>query len=289
MLQRVNTYLDPIAIEYERDVLPLTPRGNATERHMLTAYESMAERVYPGRAERVRFWADRLETPAEQVDELIDDSPSLKNVIRSKLMKQGGVGYVQPSPDTFPSVDELHEMVLLCQALPCFTWLDGTSEGERAVEELLDLMIAKGAVAVNIIPDRNWNLKNPEEKRGKVQNLYRIVRLAQELDLPLNVGTEMNRHGLKLVDDFEAPEMAPVRGPFLDGAMFIYGHTVAQRALGIGYQSAWARAELPTRRERNAFYSALGCCVPPGMAGLEQLRGVAVRSPGEILAACGGG
>jgi hypothetical protein len=288
MLQKVNAYLDPVTIDYEADVVPLTPAGNATERHMLTAYVAAAERTYPARAERVRFWAERLGQRAEQVEAGIEDAPGFQNVIRSKLMKQGGVGYMQPGPDSFPSLDALHEMAVLCQALPCFTWLDGMSEGEQAIEELLNLMVKRGAVAVNVIPDRNWNLKNHDEKQVKVRNLYHIVRLAQEYDLPLNVGTEMNRFGLKLVDDFDAPEMGPVRRPFIDGALFMYGHTVAQRASGIGYQSQWARSCLPTRRERNAFYVALGRSVPPGRAGLEQLKQVAVRAPGEILAAFGG-
>jgi len=38
VMQRVNSYLDPLSIDYERDVLPLTPSGNATERHMVVAY-----------------------------------------------------------------------------------------------------------------------------------------------------------------------------------------------------------------------------------------------------------
>lgn len=285
MMERVNAHLEPVRIDYERDVLPLTPRGNATERHMLTAYVSAAERAFPGRDDQVHFWAEKLDLKAEQVTRLIDDTPAFKNEIRSRLMKQGGVGYVQPGPETFPGVDELHEMVVLCGALPCFTWLDGTSEGEQAIEELLGLMVDRGAVAVNVIPDRNWNVKDPEEKRVKVQNLYEIVRLAEQFNLPLNVGTEMNKFGLKLVDDFDAPELAPVRQAFLEGALFIYGHTVAQRALGIGYQSEWAAAHLPGRRARNGFYTALGRRVPPGRAGLENLRGVTVRSPGEILAA----
>ena len=35
MLERVNAHLAPVALDYEADVLPLTPAGNATERHML--------------------------------------------------------------------------------------------------------------------------------------------------------------------------------------------------------------------------------------------------------------
>ena len=38
------------------------------------------------------------------------------------------------------------------------------------MDELLDVMQAGGVAAVNIIPDRNWNIKDPE-----------VDRLAQEL------------------------------------------------------------------------------------------------------------
>jgi len=285
LLARVNAYLGPAAIDYEAEVLPLTPGGNATERHMLTAYVASAERAFPDATERAAFWADRLGLERAQVQGLMDDVPGFKNVIRSKLMKRGGVGYVQPGPETFPSVDQLHEMVVLLGALPCFTWLDGTSEGESAIEELLALMIEKGAAAVNIVPDRNWNIADPEVKAVKVRNLYQIVELAQQNDLPLNVGTEMNKAGLKLIDDFDAPELAPVRQAFLDGAWFIYGHTVAQRALGIGYQSEWAQAHLPTRRERNAFYAEIGRRVAPGLKGRARLAAAPVGSPRQILAA----
>ena len=112
-----------------------------------------------------------------------------------------------------------------------------------------------------------------------------MVRIAGELDLPLNVGTEMNAPGNKLVDGFDVPEMAPVKRAFLDGAHFIYGHTVMQRALGLGYQSEWAQVHLPTRVDRNAFYTAVGRRVPPGEAGLAKLRGLDSARPPDVLLA----
>ena len=30
------------------------------------------------------------------------------------------------------------------------------------MDALLDVMVASGVAAVNIIPDRNWNIANPE-------------------------------------------------------------------------------------------------------------------------------
>ena len=138
--------------------------------------------------------------------------------------------------------------------------------------ELFDLLINKGVVALNIIPDRNWNIADSGLKQRKLQKLYEVVELAQKLDLPLNIGTEMNSYGQKLVDGFETPELTPVRDAFIDGAYFIYGHTVAQRHLGKGYQSDWAKSHFPTRRERNAFYSKLGRQVEPGSARIATLK-----------------
>jgi hypothetical protein len=199
-------------------------------------------------------------------------------------MKRGGVGYAQPGPDTFPSLEEVNRLIVACGALPCATWLDGTSAGEQAEEELLGLLISKGVVALNIVPDRNWNLPDPEKRRAMVQMLYEVVALCAKLDLPLNIGTEMNAPGQKLVDDFEAPELAPVRQAFLDGADFIYGHTVLQRALGLGYQSEWARTHFPARRERNAFYTQAGCLAVPGHPGLARLKSLTPDfSPAALL------
>jgi len=269
MLERINAYLSPVNVDFERDVLPLTPAGNATERHMLAATLRAAAERFP---DPVPFWAEKLHLTPEQVSVQIGNTTMFQNTVRARLMKRGGVGYAQPGPESFPTVDQVDRLIVACGALPCVAWLDGTSPGEQSEAELLELLIAKGVVALNIIPDRNWNIPDPETRRLKVQKLYEIVALARKLDLPLNVGTEMNAPGQKRVDDFDAAELAPVRRAFLEGADFIYGHTVLQRALGLGYQSDWASTHLPSRAERNTFYVEIGRRVPPGAAGLTRLR-----------------
>jgi hypothetical protein len=280
IISRVNAYLDPVTIDYQRDVLPLTPGGNPTERHIVVAYIRAAERQAP---DVVAFWADRLAMPADQVATLMREFGKFQNHIRSKLMKQGGVGYVLPTHDAFPTVAEVNRLILACGALPCAGWLDGLSAGEQAFGELLELMMGRGAVVLNIIPDRNWNIADPQMRQLKVSKLVETVRLAGELGLPLNVGTEMNAFGQKLVDDFDVPEMRPLRQAFLDGSYFIYGHTILQRALGLGFLSEWAQTELPDRRQRNAFYTRLGHSVPPGRASMEKLRRLGVRTPTELV------
>ncbi|MDO8969742.1 MAG: hypothetical protein Q7U74_03580, partial [Saprospiraceae bacterium] len=100
MLDRINAYLSPAMIDYERDVLPLTPSGNATERHMLAAYISAAAKIF---TDTIPFWAEKLGLAHEQVRGMsptpmgempqFRDSPKFQNTLRAKVMKRGGVGY----------------------------------------------------------------------------------------------------------------------------------------------------------------------------------------------------
>jgi hypothetical protein len=269
MVERLNNHLAPVYVDYEQDVLPLTPNGNATERHILKVFLRKAEKTANC---LVKFWSHKMNLPEDNVQELLLDPIAFQNAFRAKLMKLGGVGYVRPEPSTFPTIEEFHELITACGALPCAAWLDGTSPGERVFAELLELFISKGAVALNIIPDRNWNIADPEQRRVKIQKLYEVVELAQRLDLPLNIGTEMNSYGQKLVDDIDSPELQPIRQAFLDGAYFIYGHTAMQRYIGLGYQSDWAKRHLPERRERNSFYTQVGYRLAPGEVSRQRLQ-----------------
>lgn len=281
ILARVNAYLTPVTIDYERDVLPLTPAGHPTERHLVSAHIQVAER---STADPTAFWAGKLETTPEEMSAIMADAPRFQNFIRARLMKRGGVGYVQPHSGMFPSLEEFHELIVACGALPCAAWLDGTTAAEQAVDDWLGFLVGKGVVALNIIPDRNWNIPDAELRRVKLRNLYRIVETAREMDLPLNIGTEMNSFGQKLADNLNTPELAPVRKAFVDGAHFIYGHTAMDRALGLGFQSEWAQSHLPSRRQRNAFYTELGYRTPPGTTGIAQLRRCSPSmSPDEML------
>ena len=285
IVKRVNAHLQPVSIDYDRDVLPLTPSGNATERHILTAYMSSIEK---SARDPVAFWAEKLQVSSDQIAEVRDNAPKLQNMIRLKLIKRGGVGYIQPNSESFPPVDQVNEFTLACGALPCLAWLDGTSPGEQNIEELADLLMSKGVVALNIIPDRNWNIADPEIRRLKIQKLYQVVHLADQLALPINVGTEMNTFGQRIVDDFNAPELRSVRQAFFDGAHFIYGHTLLQRTLGLGYQSEWAQEHLASRRARVDFYTQIGYHVQPGKASLDRVKSFdPSMPPADLLKKCG--
>ena len=171
-----------------RDMIGARQRAPGAGRHRLRARRAAADarrqrhraphagRLHPrGRRRRrcrspaATFWAEKLgatrgadrrrssattpkfsEPGARQADE--EGRRGLRAAQRRHLPHGGGV-------------PPLHRSA--CGALPCATWLDGTSAGEQAIDELLDLLIGKGAVALNIIPDRNWNIADPEHARAQ--------------------------------------------------------------------------------------------------------------------------
>ena len=194
----------------------------------------------------------------------IDNAPTLQGHIRAKTMKAGGVGYVQPSGPDFPRAEDVNAFSRAQGAIPTLAWLDGTTAGEQCLDELLDIMCAQGVEAVNIIPDRNWNLKNADEAAKKVKLLNEFVAAAQARHLPVIVGTEMNAHGQRFVDDFTADAMRPLHPVFLDGMYIAHGHTALESTAGMGYVSPWARAHFKDAAAKNLFYKAVGIAAHPG-------------------------
>ncbi len=266
MMERINAALGDVQLDYEKDVLPLTPKGNATERHLLEAYTRKSAEVFEFDDDRIAaFWANALQEPEETVRGLMGDKPKLHELIRKKLMKAGGVGYVKPDAGSFPLIDDVIQMVRECGAVPTQTWLDGLSEGERDMEEQLRLLMSKGVEALNIIPDRNWNIADPEEKERKVAKLREVIEVARVLQLPIVVGTELNKPGQKLVDTFDAPELRPFREDFIKGARIMWGHTIMRRAGKFGYVGRPADEIFgPDRGAKNAFFGKIGEMKPGG-------------------------
>ena len=263
MLAKVNDYLDPVRIDYERDVLPLTAAGKATERHMLEAYEMAARKRFQDNEALAAFWCQKLDEREGTVRPLLHNSPALRDLIRSRLMKHGGVGYAQPEEGAFPPLEEVVQMTLSCGALPVAGWLDGTNDGEADPVELFEFLTSKGCVLVNIIPDRNWNV--PEAERElKVRKLHQAVAAARRLHLPILGGTEMNKPGNKFVDDFDSDALAPHLEEFRRGAHIAWGHTLLKMTAGVGYVGQWAEAHFGGRvREKNEFFRRIGAAPYP--------------------------
>ena len=279
LVDRVNVHLDPIILDYDADVLPLTPAGNATERHLCVAYARKAASQFPDAEVLARFWADKLGVANEDVVDL-PEGRGLTDLLRGKTMKRGGVGYVQPDTGSFPKMSDMNRFSLLCGAIPTLAWLDGCSSGEQAIEELVDIGMGSGVAAFNVIPDRNYTPGSPDEK---LRNLQEVVALVERRGLPLIGGTEMNGPGQKFVDDFDSDALDPLRSVFLKGGRILYAHTVLQGMAGMGYLSEWAENSFADVFAKNDFYAEFGHAFRP--FGEDRLReGLSAdQGPEEVL------
>jgi len=162
--------------------------------------------------------------------------------------------------------------VLQCNAIPTIAWLDGTSEGESDAEALLDLMCDIGCAALNIIPDRNWNYKDAETAALKQKKLDEIIRGAVKRDMPINIGTEMNKGGLPFVDDINGTILKKYADEFTCGANIMVGQSILTEFADLPYCAEKTAAMFKNNKERNNFFAAVGALPPLTVEQAEKFR-----------------
>lgn len=259
VVARINEHLPEIAVRYEEEVAGLTPRRSPTERHVVRAYVGRARQAFPDAAERAAFWGRVLEQPAPAVAAF--SRGRLEELIRRRLIKHGGVAYQQPGPAAFPELGAFFAWVRAAGAIPMAAWRDGASAGEADPAAWLEALEARGAAAVNVVPEL---VVDPA-------HLQALMAEAARRALPVNAGTEMNADGLPDWDDLDSPELAPYRSAFVSGAEVMVGHTTLARYAGFPYCGAAAQAEFPRREQRNRFFAAVGRLPPPASAAARRL------------------
>lgn len=266
LVGRINERLPEIAIDYDSAVLPFSPGGCPTERHIVRAYCLKAQNIFQDREKLAAFWAKLLRKTDQETLLLLDDLPAMDDKVRSLLAKSGGIGYVQPDEKTFPPADDFIAWVLQCDAIPMVAWLDGTSQGEGNMAEMFECLKAKGAAALNIIPDRNHNIKNEKERRVKFRKLNEVILTARKFGFPINIGTEMNKTGQPFFDDLQCDALTPYREDFLRGANIMIGQSILARYAGFSYCGDAALNEYGGDTARkNDFFEAVGKLPPLSM------------------------
>ncbi|MGI6356891.1 MAG: hypothetical protein ACOX6W_17635 [Lentisphaeria bacterium] len=108
LIGRINAKITRFQLDYDRDVLPLTPRGNATERHIIAAFQAKALDALGGAAQAAAYWADAFSIDPAEVNAKIANTNAFAEFLRSKLIKRGGLGYQQPTAQTFPLLGRCH-------------------------------------------------------------------------------------------------------------------------------------------------------------------------------------
>jgi hypothetical protein len=222
----------------------LTPRGNATERHL--AWATLA---------RLREWAaaqgvslsEAIANCCGAAPPAGADDAALQIFLRAKLLKAGAPCFVRESEEAFVSVEELRRIFLAFGSIPTYPVLGNpVTSGERDIEALLDRLEATGFHAIEVIPHRNTR-----------QRLSEIVSTARRRWWPVFNGTEHNTpEARSLLDPFALdPEFEPW---FRESAALLLGHQRLVAQGEEGYVDLEGRPTISDSRARFERFSQAG-------------------------------
>jgi hypothetical protein len=284
MLARLNPLLSPVAVDFENDLLPMTPSGNAGPGHIAATFIGKAEETFPDAADRAVFWADVLGRSPEDVECLWSDRGEFMDVVQEKLLRMAPE---ESSSAAYPAAADLFRAFEASGAAACILWRGGASGGVADAGKFLDDAVNWGARAAALTPDACWNIADPAEKERGLAALSDFMAAARKRNLPVLAGSFMDGPRQKFVDSLDAPELSPYVRDFADSAFWLYGHAVLQRAIGAGLTSDWAHRHFgPDRAAANAFYAEAGRKAAPGKAARARIAEAGPDArPGDVLAA----
>jgi hypothetical protein len=226
------------------NVVALTPRGNATERHV--AFATLL---------RLREVATQQGKPVGEIIAALcgatppagGDDAALQIFLRAKLMKAGAPAFVREDPDAFVSVADLRAIFLAFGAIPTYPILGNpVLGGEENIEALLDRLESMGFYAVEVIPTRNTR-----------ERLTEIVSAARRRWWPVFNGTEHNTpESRPLLDPFALdPDFEPW---FRQSTALMLGHQRLVAQGKQGFVDAQGKPTIPDPKSRFECFSQAG-------------------------------
>lgn len=134
------------------DVVALTPRGNATERHVSKAVLLRLGALAGSGRGTLGELVGRCCGSAPPSE----DSAAMENFIRAKLLKAGAPCYAEEAAEAFLSLEEMRDLFLALGSIPTYpVLLDPVTDAERDVEALLRRLEKLRFFALEVIPHRN--------------------------------------------------------------------------------------------------------------------------------------
>ncbi|MFW6181729.1 MAG: hypothetical protein ACOC8N_08275, partial [Spirochaetota bacterium] len=267
ILDKLNRYAAsrkvPLTLSYGQ-VEELTPRGNATERHVVQRFCAGVEELYPGMQERAEAYRRLLGEVVER--DTLEDPAALQDLVRGRLVKNGRPCFVEEDSRAFTSLDSLVDLYLEYGAVPTYPLMGNpVTEEEQDLDRLLERIQEKRLYALDMI-----------DYRTTLERAVQIARAAREHHLPLFVGTEHNTKTMRpLVGPVErAPEL---RDYFEQSAWFVLGHQLLAGLCGFGAVDEEGRPRIQDNRERFNFFREAGRIELDE----EQLADLRMRSPEE--------
>jgi hypothetical protein len=153
-LKKINS---PFSLDFKEIQTEYT-RGLVRERHLAKALRIKINEHYKSEKSKKTFLKKLYDGKDSQVN--IDIPGDLDNELRAKLLKKGGVAFVEEDNDAFLSLTEIKEIILGAQGIPCYPVLLDDKAGnytdfEKDFPELLKSLTKNRVFAVELIPGRN--------------------------------------------------------------------------------------------------------------------------------------
>ncbi len=248
ILNRLNEYATsrnvPLSLGYGQ-VEELTPRGNATERHVVQRFCMEVDALYPDMQERAEAYHRLL---GEQVSQdTIEDPAGLQNLARSLLVKNDRPCYVEEDGRAFTSLENLVDLYLEYGAVPTYPFMGNPVTEE---EEDLDLLLKR-------VQEKRLHALDMIDYRTHLDRAREIVQAAEAHQLPLFVGTEHNtKTMMPLVGPVE--NALELRDYFEKSARFVLGHQLLSRLCGFGAVDEEGTPRIQDNGERFTFFREAG-------------------------------
>jgi len=248
IVERLNSYAEKkgysINITYE-DVRRLTPRGNATERHVVQAFCEKLDSLSEEESMRLEIYSAVIGRDLSV--ETLNDPAALLTTVRAGLVKTGGACYVEEDSEAFTSIESLVGMYLEYGAIPSYPFMGGpVTEEEEDLDRLFKRVVSYGIYAFDVV-----------EFRTPLDKAREIVTFAQERGFPVFIGTE---HNTKRVDPIigEIAKDSVLYGYLKRSAEFVIGHQVLSTLCDYGYVTEEGLPHIENLREGFALFSEVG-------------------------------
>ncbi len=195
MVEKLNAFMKeidaPFGFSYQ-EIKDKYAEDLVRERHIAKALREMVFATFEsdqGRRDMLVkiFYGKPVESP-------LDDTNSLDNEIRGKLLKSGGKAFVPESDAAFWEISKVMDVIINMGGIPCYPVLlddknGNCTEFEGDFEKLRDTLKAKNIFSIELIPGRN-----------DLHILKKFVQVFHEDGFVITLGTEHN-----------TPELIPLK------------------------------------------------------------------------------
>lgn len=238
-------------LDYQ-DIKSNLTKGMVRERHLAKALrEKIASRI-SSLEDQQQFYKTVFggKTPKSE----IGNFAAIENEIRGNLLKAGGAAFIPESPEAFPEMEMVCQIILNSGGIPTYPFLADDNNGnftqfEASKETALETLRKRNIWSVEFIPTRN-----------SLAVLEDYASYFNHNGLVVTFGSEHNTPAMEPIELF-ARNNTPLSKMLLDinyeGACITAAHQYLVATDGIGYLSKDGKPDLAKREEFSTLGKAL--------------------------------